>query len=424
MLHVSLERNGMMVYVGTITGNNSQDARFQYLPEYINDISSTALSIGLPLREEPYSAMQTAAFFEGLLPEGFTRRTVAQWIHVDEKDYISLLRRLGRECLGAICVTEDEKIPDASYELITSRQVKELAAQGVRKTAEIIAKSHLSLTGASGKVGLYYSAGQDKWFLPLGTAPSTHIVKQSHVRLDNIVTNEQLSLLTASRCGINIPHSFIINVGCGDDNEILFATERYDRVFAADSGRINGLARPFRLHQEDFSQAMGIPSALKYERHNSGYMRKMFDILRRFSLDPISDQIRLLDAIIFNLMIGNTDAHVKNFSLLYSPDLKSVRLAPIYDVVSTTVYEQGTRDMAFSIGGVYSIDDIDEGVLIDGAREAGIGKEMAKHRFEFIRDHFTKALAQSAEDLAKSGFPRAFELKQRILRSGGIQYFL
>ena len=418
---VSLERNGIMAPVGTIAGNDSNDARFCYLSEYVHDVSSTALSISMPIREEPYSAMQTAAFFEGLLPEGFTRRSLAQWMHVDEEDYLSILHRLGRECLGAICITEENEELASAYERITEEQVRELAAEGVKKSAEIVTQSHLSLTGASGKVGLYYRADQDEWFLPLGIAPSTHIVKQSHVRLDNIVTNEQLSLLTAARCGIRIPHSFIVNTGNGEDHEVLFATERYDRVISADSGTICGLPRPFRLHQEDFAQAMGIPTIRKYEQDNDGYMNGMFDILRKFSSDPITDQIRLWDMLVFDFLIGNTDAHLKNFSLLYGTNLKSVRLAPVYDIVSTTVYEHSTRDMAFSIGGVYSIDDLDEDNFIEAARSAGLGRGMAKHRFELMRSRFPEALAQSAEDLLSIGYPKAFDLKERILQSGGIR---
>ena len=149
--------------------------------------------------------MQTKNFFEGLLPEGFTKRTVAQWMRVDENDYLSILHGLGRECLGAIQIrTEDEEL-NASYEAVSPDEIKALAEEGVSKSAEIITKAHLSLTGASGKVGLYYDKGNDRWFIPWGTAPSTHIVKQSHIRLNDIVTNEQLSLLTAKKCGIDIP---------------------------------------------------------------------------------------------------------------------------------------------------------------------------------------------------------------------------
>ena len=116
------------------------------------------------------------------------------------------------------------------YKLLSIDDVKALAKEGVSKSTELITEAHLSLTGASGKEGLYYDAERDMWYQPNGDAPSTHIVKQSHVRLSDIVTNEQLSLTTASKLGISIPESFIINTGAARDEEILFATKRYDRM--------------------------------------------------------------------------------------------------------------------------------------------------------------------------------------------------
>lgn len=420
-LLVSIERNGTMIPVGTINGDDSSDACFAYLPEYLQESDAVAISISLPLRVEPYPATQTARFFEGLLPEGFTRRSVAQWMHVDENDYLSILHGLGRECLGAFCITEPGEELRASYEPITEQQVRELAAEGATKSAEIVTKSHLSLTGASGKVGLYYDSKNGKWFLPWGTAPSTHIVKQSHVRLDGIVTNEQLALSTAAKCGIAIPHSFIINTGAGEEHEVLFATERYDRVFSEQAQPIGGLPRPLRLHQEDFAQAMGIPASRKYEKNYSGYMRGMFDILRRYSADPVRDQMRLWDIIVFNYLIGNTDAHVKNFSLLYSPSLKGVRLAPAYDIVSTTVYEQSTRDMAFSIGRVYSIDEIKREHFSSAAKDVGLGERMAMRRFDDMCARLRNALREATKELVSAGYPKAEDMEARILKSGGIK---
>ena len=420
-LLVSIERSGTMIPVGTIIGDGPMDACFTYRPEYLQKSDAAAISISLPLREAPYPASQTARFFEGLLPEGFTRRSVAQWMHVDENDYLSILHGLGRECLGALCITEPGEKMRASYEPITGEQVRGLAAEGATKSAELVTKSHLSLTGASGKVGLYYDSRNGKWFLPWGTAPSTHIVKQSHVRLDGIVTNEQLALSTAARCGIAIPHSFIVNTGAGEEHEVLFATERYDRVFPDQAQSIDGLPRPLRLHQEDFAQAMGIPASRKYERDHSGHMRGMFDILRQYSADPVRDQLRLWDIIVFNYLIGNTDAHVKNFSLLYSPSLKGLRLAPAYDIVSTTVYEQSTRDMAFSIGGVYSIDEIRREHFSRAAKDAGLGERMAMRRFDEMCARFRAALREATEALVGAGFPKAEDMKARILQSGGIK---
>ena len=417
--NISIERNGRMVPVGLISGENYRTAQFSYVDDYLENENIFPISVSLPLRRESFSAEQTRRFFEGLLPEGFTRRSVAQWLHLDENDYLSILHQLGRECLGAIRVQKEGERQIASYEKVTEQQVKELAAEGAQKSAEIVTRSHLSLTGASGKVGLYYDAAGKQWYLPKGTAPSTHIVKQSHVRLDGIVTNEQLSMMTAAKCGIDVPESFIIDLGNGDDKEVLYATRRYDRIFDGAEDTIEGLPRPLRLHQEDFSQALGISSANKYEKGHEGYMRMMFDLLRQYSANPIEDQQKLWDRIVFCYLLGNTDAHIKNFSLLYGKDLCSIRLAPAYDLVSTTVYKSSTREMSFSIGNELFIDDITETSFKEAAADAHIGERYAVGRYNSIADHFREALREAAYELQESGFKKAKELEERILKSGG-----
>ena len=419
-LIVSIEINGELVPAGKIVGKRSADACFQYFDGYRVDVG-IPISISLPLQEEAFSSEQTISFFEGLLPEGFTRRTIAQWMHADEGDYLPILHGLGRECLGALCVTEDGEMLESSYEKISDRQVRELAAEGAAKSAEMVTKSHLSLTGASGKVGLYYNASDSTWYLPHGSAPSTHIVKQSHIRLEDIVTNEQLCLMTAAHCGLDTPESFIINTGRGEEHEVLFASQRYDRLFDVQSRKICGLPRPYRLHQEDFAQAMGIPAASKYEREPSGYMKEMFEILRKHSSNPVMDQLKLWDMIVFHFLIGNTDAHIKNFSLLYGKNIRHIRLAPAYDIVSTVIYEQSTRDMAFSIGGVSSVDDLTRDSFRIAAREVGLGEKMALRRFDTMAACFRAALHDSAEQLAGSGFPKAAEIETRILQKAGIK---
>lgn len=418
-LHVSIEKNGVFISVGKIVGAGPSETRFQYSNEYCAG-NGTPISISLPIQEEKFSSERTAGFFEGLLPEGFTRRTVAQWMQVDEGDYLSILHGLGRECLGALCITEDGETAEASYERINERQVQDLAAEGVTKSAELVTKSHLSLTGASGKVGLYFDPPTNAWYLPHGTAPSTHIVKQSHVRLKAIVTNERLSLMTAARCGLDIPQSFIINTGAGEEHEVLFATQRYDRNLASASASVSGLPRPYRLHQEDFAQAMGIPAAQKYEQGNRGYMRGMFELLRKHSSDPVTDQLKLWDTIVFDYLIGNTDAHIKNFSLLYGKDLRRIRLAPAYDIVSTVIYDQSTRNMAFSIGGASALDDISRDSFRAAAQEVGLGERMAMRRFDAMADRFRSALHESAAELVHDGYPKAAELENRILDTAGI----
>ena len=264
-LLVYLECMGKQRLVGTITGTSRQDAVFQYEQAYLPD--GVPVSISLPLQKEPFSAEKTRCFFEGLLPEGFTRRSVANWLHADEEDYLTLLASLGKECLGALRVIDENDTEDimAHYRRLTNEDVIDLASEGVSKASELVVCSHLSLTGASGKVGLYYNEPENAWYQPIGMAPSTHIVKQSHVRLIGIVHNEQLMLQTAANMGIPTSTSFIIRAGGTKDAEILLATKRYDRKLMPQAKMIDDISCPRRLHQENFAQALGISSSDKYE---------------------------------------------------------------------------------------------------------------------------------------------------------------
>ncbi|MCR5391541.1 MAG: HipA domain-containing protein [Lachnospiraceae bacterium] len=413
--NVYLEVDGSQVRVGEIEGNSSEDARFSYSKEYISRNDSKAISVALPIQDEPFSPEQTKVFFDGLLPEGFMRKSIANNMHLDENDYLSILYNLGKECLGAIRIDESDELQESWYEAITSEQVEKLAAEGTTKSTEIVIKTHLSLTGASGKVGLYYDDKEGKWYLPGGLAPSTHIVKQSHVRLDGIVTNEQLSMLAARKCGIDISESFIVNAGKGIDSEVLFATKRYDRIIDETSPMIGNLKRPHRIHQEDFAQAMGIASFEKYEREDRNYAEKMFEIIRNYTRSPLEDQLRLWNRIVYNFVLGNTDAHIKNYSLLYDPHMEGISLAPAYDMLSTVIYESATRDMSFNIGGIRNLDSIDEERFKLMASRVGIGEKIAMTNYHKVLDRFENAVKESAQELQELGFDNALDIAERII---------
>ena len=109
-LNVYIEIEGSRRFVGVICGEDQDDASFSYDAYYLQ--WGMPISVSLPLQKEPFSAERTRTFFEGLLPEGFTRRSVAQWMHVDEEDYLSILAGLGKECLGALQILDVEE-PDS-----------------------------------------------------------------------------------------------------------------------------------------------------------------------------------------------------------------------------------------------------------------------------------------------------------------------
>ena len=308
---------------------------FRYSDEYMagtDGRQGRPISISLPLQKEPFTPEQTRNFFSGLLPEGFMRRRVSELVHVGEDDYTEILADLGRECIGAIkalpvepgeavqvsgkdsrlaAQEQEDSLPaangsgkdapgnNAEYVRLSRDEIASLAGEGVVEASELVMKAHLSLTGASGKVGLYLDPETKEWFLPVGEAPSTHIVKQSHIRLGGIIANEQLCLMTAKKLGIDVPKSFIIEMGGSRDSQVLLATERFDRKWpagfdaggkpvsgtdaerkrAAEAQLISGHVRPYRLHQEDFAQALGIPAKDKYEAPGDHYLGKAFKLL-------------------------------------------------------------------------------------------------------------------------------------------------
>ena len=416
-LSVYIEIKGKQRLVGYITGDSYIDSCFQYSEGYLDSEYSMPISISLPLQKDAFSADVTRIFFEGLLPEGFSRKAVANWIKTDENDYITILSVLGHECIGAIKIVGNENNDNqASYEKLDIEQVKALAKEGASKSTQILMETHLSLTGASGKVGLYYDSINKDWYLPKGDAPSTHIIKQSHIRLNDIVINEQLCMLTAKNLNLEVPESFIINTGTNMD-ELLYATKRYDRTFIQNKS-INSLIVPNRLHQEDFAQAMGIASKDKYEKKNEGYLKRIFDLIRINCNNPIADQNKLWQMICFNYLIGNTDCHIKNLSLLYDDNLRNVRLAPSYDIVGTRVYGL-TKDMSFFIGGEIDIDKINRENFIIAAKDIGFTEKNAMNIFDTLADSFENALNNAANELIDSGFKSAGELKEKILLTGG-----
>lgn len=421
-LTVWIEIDGQFHIAGYIRGNDANDAQFEYSDEYLLNELLLPISMSLPKSERIFSPSRTKCFFDGLLPEGFVRRSIAGNMHVDEGDYLSILQILGRECIGALKITDSHDANGyEAYEKLSLDQVRALAKEGARKSAEIVAETRLSLAGASGKVGLMYHDGV--WYRPMHDAASSHIVKQNHVRLDSVVLNEHLCMRTAKILGIDAVDSFIVNVGDGKDEDVLFATKRYDRKVRDDEyiGNINKLSR---LHQEDFSQALGIPALNKYENIGDGYLIKMFELIKKYSSNPIEDMLKLWDLTIFNYLIGNTDNHIKNHGLLYSPDLQAVRLAPAYDILSTCIYDECTRKMSLSIGDKIFIDEINRNSFIEAAKEIGLGTNMAMKHFDVMADKFERSLWKAVEQVASEGFEMAEEIGQRIMGKCGYRNVL
>lgn len=123
-LWISIERNGVETPVGVLQGENGSDAIFTYSQDYL--LHGEPISVSLPLQSTPFDAARTRCFFEGLLPEDFSRKAVAQWIHTDENDYLTILAALGKECLGAIRILDQ-----AEWDMEKQNELALLEEQGL-----------------------------------------------------------------------------------------------------------------------------------------------------------------------------------------------------------------------------------------------------------------------------------------------------
>jgi len=120
-------------------------------------------------------------------------------------------------------------------------------------------------------------------------------------------------------------------------------------------------------------------------------------------------------------LIGNTDNHIKNLSLLYDEELKSVRLAPAYDIVSTVVYRSSTENMALSNDGIYNINEITRESFENMAVQIGLGSRMLMRRFDTMVGEFELALNRAKKELQKQGFDEVEQICEMIMKKGGIK---
>ena len=208
----------------------------------------------------------------------------------------------------------------------------------------------------------------DGWGWPGAGAPSTHIIKPEPLggALPHLIQTEDWALRVARQASIPAAESRLATFG---RREAIVVT-RYDRSAAGE-----------RRHQEDFCQALGLDPQAKYEstaeseRHGSRLKRIARAAAAR-AHDPDAFRIALLEAVTFNVVIGNGDAHSKNYSMMIDRD-GSVTLAPIYDVAPTFYLDARYKGTGHVINGKTSVDSVDIEDLAGEAASWGISDRRA-----------------------------------------------
>jgi serine/threonine-protein kinase HipA len=363
--------------IGHLIQNAGGQMVFDYAESWLEKPGATSLSHSLPLRRKRFTRKECRGYFAGVLPEENKRAIIARNLGISERNDYDLLERIGGECAGAVTfLPAGETLPacDDHYRALSSTELAGILRELPRRPLLAgEAGIRLSLAGAQDKIAVRVEG--ESVSLPLGGAPSTHILKPAVERFAGLVFNEAYCMRLASTVGLSVAKTEVRRV---EDVEYLLV-ERYDRT----RRRTTEGATLERLHQEDFCQALGIVSENKYQKEGGPSLKQCFTLLREVSSAPVLDLARLLDAVTFNFLVGNNDAHGKNFSLLYrgaGTTIVETRLAPLYDLVSTRYYPELTRELAMKIGGEYSSDKVSTTNFEQLAEDAGLAKPLVRRR--------------------------------------------
>ncbi len=320
---------------------------FAYEPSWL-DAQRPPLSQSLPLSGD-FGTTEVAAFFGGLLPEGAPRQILSRQLGVSTANNFGLLEALGGDTAGAVSLlAPGSEIPSTTgddVQWLDESQLNDLIVELPSRPMHTDSDGEwrLSLAGAQDKLPVLL--GEDgRIGLTRGRTPSTHILKTPIAGLHDTVANEAYCLELGLRLGIDTVAAVPRRAG---DREFLLVP-RYDRRETS--------AGVERLHQEDFCQALGVPSSRKYQAEGGPGFAACFGLIRAAVSVPARESPRLLDYVGLSFLVGNHDAHGKNLSLLYSLDSHLAQLAPAYDILCTVVYrgvKPMSRKTAMHIGGEY-----------------------------------------------------------------------
>ena len=380
--------------VGMLTQDRFGELGFGYSLAWLDDVNALPLSASLPKRAEPFTRRECRPFFGGLLPEEGQRDAAAQALGVSRANDFALLDRLGGDVAGALQLLplgEAPTTPSSDQRptaLDDAGLIRILDALPVRPLLAGEEGLRLSLAGAQSKVPVVLVDGAVA--LPAPGQPTTHILKPPISRFRATTENEAFVMRLAAAIGLDVAP---VEPRVVRDRTFLLI-ERYDRAID-DDGHVR------RIHQEDFCQALGVPPETKYASEGGPTFKDCFELLRRIVARPAVDVLKLLDAVIFNVMAGNADAHGKNFSIFYSDE--GPRLAPLYDLLATVAYPDLSPKFAMKIGQRATLAELDAKGWNAFAADAGLGLPVVRRRVAEIGEAAIAQANEVATELARPG---------------------
>ena len=287
------------------------------------------------LMAEPWARNQKLhPSLSNLLPEGSLRELIAQGLKVHVDNEFHILSYLGGDLPGALIaeLMDPDEVPDSV--LSVNGKAKAIKFEKVNQG------NKFSLAGVQMKFSMKEKDG--RYNLSKGDVLGDWIIKTPSTKHKDVPVNEYTAMSLASLAGVDIPEIKLVELDKLDslpqinlpDEKLAFAIKRFDRKESS------------RIHMEDFAQVL-----VKYphEKYNSANYEQIGRILYGYSGDGLADVQQFARRLLVNILLANGDAHLKNWSLIYS-DKVTPRLSPAYDIVTTNVYIDDERQFALNLG--------------------------------------------------------------------------
>ncbi|MFT7772150.1 HipA domain-containing protein [Roseateles sp.] len=415
---------------GTLSDENNLWV-FEYTPEWVAKERSFDLSPALPrhtLRHEDGGTLRPVQwYFDNLLPEELLRQAIAKEAGIkDHEDAFALLEYLGAESAGSltllpegIALTEKNELIELSDKTLSQR-IQSLPKQTLSKSAP----KRMSLAGAQHK--LLVVLKKDALYEPVGATPSTYILKPDHPEAGTYpasVFNEYFTMRLADAAGLKVP-----NVAMRYVPEPIYLIERFDRKVKWPRGKSGPLTAPDveRLHVIDGCQLLNRARTFK---HSGATLEALVQIVEATTV-KIQTRTKLFTWLVFNILVGNDDCHLKNLSFHVRHD--AIELAPHYDLLSTGVYhtkafadDNGKWNhvpMAFPLPGAKTFGDVTQEAVMAAADFLGLPRPIAQRIVMKVtggvENEFEKILAEHDELAKTAPADRAanIAIESRLLR--------
>jgi serine/threonine-protein kinase HipA len=409
---LDIYRNRLLIgHISFDGGTASNSFTFSYDQDYLKKKDAYGLGMNIPLSDAPIESAQLLNYFDGLLPEGDNRTALAQLLKSDEDNIGDLLGKLAGDCTGDLAFLKHDSRLDINnleqYEPLSSQRFEELTRPVSQERNLVLAEKHFSLAGAQQKIGLYKSPNSktdtdEGWLLPNTFAPSNFILKPSSIIYPDLPVNEYLCMRLADSCEIEVPEVWLLN-----PESPLYITKRFDRI--EEDGSM------LRLQQEDLCQLLNKDKHQRYENSSGPSLNDVMEAISWYSANAYGDKLQFMRLFIFNFLVGNTDAHGKNFSFLRERN-GMILLSPAYDIVSVTKYTGIFRDMAMRIGYEYLIDKVTPADWDIFARQCNTRFLQVQELFHDTASGISANIDAITEVLVDNGFTAAIAIREHILQ--------